>query len=82
MDPATGLLALGMWLFAPRPKLFQPKPDTRAVAAAPTDSFLGFLADTDQGGVIACSCRVAVCFSFSANAEGREAGAGNDALRQ
>lgn len=34
MEPATALLALGLYLFGPRPKLFQPKPDMKAVAAA------------------------------------------------
>lgn len=34
MDPVTALLALGLYLFGPRPKLFQPKPDMKAVAAA------------------------------------------------
>ena len=40
MDPLTGLLAIGLYLFGPRPKATQPKPDTRAVAAAQAEADL------------------------------------------
>ena len=38
MDPLTGFLALGLYLFGPRPKATQPKPDTRAIAAAQAEA--------------------------------------------
>lgn len=38
MDPATVLIGLGLWLFAPKPKFLQPKPDMKAVAAAQAEA--------------------------------------------
>lgn len=39
MDPITPIIVgLGLWLFAPQPKLFQPKPDMKAVAAAQVEA--------------------------------------------
>jgi len=38
MDPSIIILGVGLWLFGPRPKFTQPKPDIKAVAAAQVEA--------------------------------------------